>query len=485
MSEPSAPEMSAADLPPPRADPVHQLWLLWRQGRPTDVRQFLDAAGELTPPQVAAVLLVDQRERWLTGERLSAERYLPLYPTLGAQLEYAVELIYGEYLLREEQGEGPTLAEYLERFPQYGPRLRQQLELHQALDSSSSVTGTGPTLLAPMGIGSALSADTPVSPQTDSRWPDVKGYEILGQLGRGGMGVVYQARQREAHRIIALKMILAAADAGPQVLARFRVEIEAVARLHHPHIVPIYEVGEHGGRPYFSMEFADDGSLAQKLAGVPFPARRAAELLELLARAIHYAHQRGVIHRDLTPANVLLMADGTPKITDFGLAKILLGELGEPGALAPGARTQSGAILGTPSYMPPEQAAGRHKDIGPAGDVYALGAILYEMLTGRPPVRAETPLETLRQVLSQEPVPPSRLQAGLPRDLVTVCLKCLEKEPRKRYTTALTLAEDMHAFSKANRSRHGARPCRSAAGAGAGATQPWPHCWRSVWAYSS
>jgi serine/threonine-protein kinase len=216
-----------------------------------------------------------------------------------------------------------------------------------------------------------------------------------------------------------------------------------MARLHHPHIVLIYEVGEQDGRPYFSMEFADGGSLAQKLAGVPLPSQRAGELVEMLARAIHYAHQRGVIHRDLTPANVLLMADGTPKITDFGLAKIFLGE---PGVLTPGGQTLSGAILGTPSYMPPEQAAGRNKEIGPAGDVYALGAILYEMLTGRPPFRAETPLETLRQVLSEEPVPPSRLQPRLPRDLVTICLKCLQKEPLKRYASALSLADDLQRF---------------------------------------
>jgi WD40 repeat protein len=273
--------------------------------------------------------------------------------------------------------------------------------------------------------------------------PVVVGYDILGKLGRGGMGVVYQARQRDARRVVALKMILAGAQARPDEMARFRTEIEAVARLQHPYIVQIFEVGAQDGRPYFSMEFADGGSLAQQFAGIPWPGRRAAHLLEQLGRAIHYAHERGVLHRDLTPANVLLMADGTPKITDFGLAKILLGE---PGLNTPGCQTQSGAILGTPSYMPPEQAAGRSKEIGPAGDVYALGAILYEMLTGRPPFRAETPLETLRQVIAEEPVPPSRLQPHLPRDLVTICLKCLRKESVKRYASASALAEDLRRF---------------------------------------
>jgi WD40 repeat protein len=442
MSKQSAQGMNAAKSPATRADPVHQLWLLWRQGQPADVRQFLDRAGELTPPQVAAVLLVDQRERWLIGERLGVERYLPLYPTLATELEYAVELIYGEFLLREELGEGPTSAEYLERFPQYAARLNQQLDLHRALELVPSLA-TRQTMPAPTGTSPSLRADVPASAQSASCWPAVRGYEILGQLGRGGMGVVYRARQRDVHRVVALKMILAGGDARPEAVARFRTEIEAVARLQHPHIVQIHEVGAQDGRPYFSMEFADDGSLAQKLAGIPLPFRRAAQLLEMLARAIHYAHERGVVHRDLTPSNVLMMADGTPKITDFGLAKILLGE---PGVTTPVGQTQSGAILGTPSYMPPEQAAGRTKEIGPAGDVYALGAILYEMLTGRPPFRAETPLETLRQVLSEEPVPPSRLQPHLPRDLVTICLKCLQKEPRKRYGSANALARDLGQF---------------------------------------
>src|SRR5438132_10852904 len=357
MPELSAEETSAAGPPAPRADPVQQLWLLWRQGQRVDVQRYLNQAGPLTPPQVAAVLLVDQRERWLIGERLPAESYLPLYPALQADLEYAIELIYGEFLLREELGEGPTLAEYLERFPQYAPRLRQQLELHQALDDAPVLRATL-TMPAQDEIRPASSKDTLESPQTDSCWPAVKGYEILGTLGRGGMGMVYKARQRDANRVVALKMILAGDDAGPEALARFRTEIEAVARLQHPHIVQIYEVGEWQAgdvsppRPYFSMEFADDGSLAQKLCGTPLAIHRAAQLLEVLARAIHYAHERGIIHRDLAPSNVLLMADGTPKITDFGLAKLVeRGAHSADGSDPNGAplhglraRTQTGAI---------------------------------------------------------------------------------------------------------------------------------------------
>jgi serine/threonine protein kinase len=263
----------------------------------------------------------------------------------------------------------------------------------------------------------------------------VPGYEILGELGRGGMGVVYKARQVALNRLVALKMVLAGGHAGAVARARFRREAEAAARLQHPNIVPIYEIGEAAGRPFFSLEYVEGGSLDQKSGGAPLPARSAAELVEGLARAIHHAHQAGIVHRDLKPANVLLSADGTPKVSDFGLAK-LLEEQGP---------TLSGDILGTPSYMAPEQAAGK-KDIGPASDVYALGAILYELLTGRPPFRGEDHLETLAQVCSQEPVPPRDLQPKVPRDLETICCKCLQKRVAARYATALELAEDLQRF---------------------------------------
>jgi serine/threonine-protein kinase len=264
---------------------------------------------------------------------------------------------------------------------------------------------------------------------------EVAGHEILGVLGRGGMGVVYKARQRGLNRVVALKMVLAAEHAGAEQLARFRAEAEAVARLQHPHIVQVFEVGEVRGHPYFSLEYVEGGSLAQKLNGTPLPPSEAGRLVETLARAVHAAHLRGVVHRDLKPANVLLTAEGTPKITDFGLAKRLDVET---------AHTQSGAILGTPSYMAPEQAEGKVHAVGPTADVYALGAILYELLTGRPPFKAASPLDTVLQVLSEEPVPVRRLQPKVPRDLETVCLTCLRKEPAKRYATALDLADDLH-----------------------------------------
>jgi len=281
----------------------------------------------------------------------------------------------------------------------------------------------GPGAAAPVGDGIAIP-----------------GYEMLATLGRGGMGVVYQARQTKLGRVVALKMILAGAHAGEADLARFRTEAEAIARLQHPNIVQIHEIGEHGGLPFFSLEFCAGGSLERKLNGTPLPPKEAAALVETLARAMQAAHDKGVIHRDLKPANVLLAEDGTPKITDFGLAK----KLDEAG------QTASGAIMGTPSYMAPEQAGykpdAQARGIGPLCDVYALGAILYECLTGRPPFKAATAMDTLMQVVSDEPVPPRRLQPKTPRDLETICLRCLCKEPGRRYASARALANDLNRF---------------------------------------
>lgn len=288
-------------------------------------------------------------------------------------------------------------------------------------------------------------------------YPEVVGYHIFGILGRGAMGVVYKARQRGLKRIVALKMILAGGHASAHDLSRFRSEAEAVGQLQHPNIVQVHEVGEQNGCPFFSLEYVDGASLNKKIAGNPQPVMAAAEMVETLAHAMDFAHRKAIIHRDLKPANVMLTKPraagssdsdprsptvseqlyGIPKIADFGLAKRLEEDSGT---------TKSGTILGTPSYMSPEQAAGKTREVGPLSDVYALGAILYEMLTGRPPFRGETLLDTLEQVRTEEPVPPSRLQPKVPRDLETVCLKCLQKEPHKRYATAGELADDLHRF---------------------------------------
>ncbi|HEV2947870.1 MAG TPA: serine/threonine-protein kinase, partial [Gemmataceae bacterium] len=286
---------------------------------------------------------------------------------------------------------------------------------------------------------------------------NIAGYEILGVLGRGAMGVVYKARQRGLKRIVALKMIKAGDEADENELLRFRTEAESAGQLQHPNIVQVHEVGWHNGCPYLSLEFVHGGSLKDRLNGTPQPVQAAAQLTQVLAQAIDYAHRQGVVHRDLKPGNVMLepprgdgstvssmsatpLVDqlyGTPKVADFGLAKRLEEDSGQ---------TRSGTILGTPSYMAPEQAFGLSKDVGPLADQHALGAVLYELLTGRPPFRGATMWETIEQVQKQEPVPPSRLQPKVPRDLETICLKCLQKEPTRRYKDAAALAEDLRRF---------------------------------------
>jgi tetratricopeptide (TPR) repeat protein/tRNA A-37 threonylcarbamoyl transferase component Bud32 len=277
------------------------------------------------------------------------------------------------------------------------------------------------------------------SPPSDAPLPQIPGYEVMGIVARGGMGVVYRARQLKLNRVVALKMLLAGSYASAAELARFRREAEAVAALTHPNIVQVYDVGELEGRPYYTMEFVRGGTLAEKLEGAPQPAVKSATMLAMLAEATHSAHQQGIVHRDLKPGNVLLTADATPKITDFGLAR----------RFAPDATlTLDGVQVGTPCYMAPEQANGKGSTISPATDVYALGAILYEMLTGRPPFRGETALETQRQLLADDPVPPSRLNPRVPRDLETICLKCLKKQPSERYATAQVLAEDLQRFQR-------------------------------------
>jgi serine/threonine-protein kinase len=258
------------------------------------------------------------------------------------------------------------------------------------------------------------------------------------------MGVVYRARQLNLDRLVALKMIHGL-NAPPDTLSRFRAEAQAVARLRHPNIVQIYDIGEYNGLPFFTLEYVDGGSLASRLRRAGLTPRQAAQLTETLAQAVHHAHQQGIIHRDLKPGNVLLTKDNVPKITDFGLAK-RLEEFAGAGSGSASSLTRSGEVLGTPSFMAPEQAAGIKRQIGPATDVYALGAMLYQLLTGRPPFDADTPMQTMLQVLHEEPVPPRQLQPKVPRDLQTICLKCLYKTPERRYTDAAALAEDLHAF---------------------------------------
>jgi WD40 repeat protein/serine/threonine protein kinase len=348
------------------------------------------------------------------------------------------ELLRIDIAYRRRAGQCPVAHEYLGRFPGLDPDWLGKV----LADVPTQSLPRSPTPSQPV----AAATEEGVSPAPATA-PEFGGYEILGELGRGGMGVVYQARQRGLGRLVALKMVLAGAHAGPDEQARFLAEARSLARLQHPNIVQIHEVGAApmpdglpagpagpGTLPFFSLEYVEGGSLDRRLAGTPQDPRQAAALVEVLARAVHYAHERGIVHRDLKPANVLLTADGTPKITDFGLARHMSDGSG---------RTHSGAVLGTPSYMAPEQAAGQSKAVGPACDIWALGAILYECLTGRPPFRAASVLDTLAQVCARDPVTPRQLQPGVPRDLETIALKCLHKDPRKRYPSAVALAEDL------------------------------------------
>ncbi len=269
--------------------------------------------------------------------------------------------------------------------------------------------------------------------------PDLPGYEFLSELGRGGMGVVYKAREVRLNRIVAVKMILAGDLAHADSVTRFLAEAETVARLRHPNVVQIYAIGDHDDRPYVEFEYVEGGNLDSQVDGNPWAPPRAAELIEVLSRAVQEAHRQGIVHRDLKPANILMTADGIPKISDFGLAKSLDQDPGLTGAES---------IMGSPSYMAPEQAGGGARDAAPTADIYSLGAILYELVTGRPPFRGASVLETLEMVKNAEPVPPARLVPGLPRDIETICLKCLQKEPAKRFQSADELAEDLGRYRR-------------------------------------
>jgi tRNA A-37 threonylcarbamoyl transferase component Bud32 len=289
-------------------------------------------------------------------------------------------------------------------------------------------------------------AETPTLPPSEGKAFDVGvipersfgDYELLVEIARGGMGVVYKARQKRLNRLVALKMILAGRLADEEDVQRFRTEAEAAARLRHPNIVAVHEVGTINGQHFFSMQFIEGRTLAQRLTEGPLPGRTAAGYVRQIAGAVHYAHRQGIVHRDLKPSNILLDHDDQPHVTDFGLAKRL--DAGDP------TLTRTGDVLGTPSYMAPEQAAAKVKELGPACDVYGLGAVLYEALTGRPPFQGATTVDTLEQVRSQEPVPPRLLNPKVDRDLETICLKCLEKDPVCRYANADEVAADLQRY---------------------------------------
>jgi WD40 repeat protein len=356
---------------------------------------------------------------------------MPETPSTSSERDQRLERILADYLHAVEAGQQPDREEWLRRHPDLAGELRSFFRNRDEVErlaaplneQSPALAATiGPDGLAIDGVGAMVRY--------------FGDYELVEEIARGGMGVVYRARQVSLNRVVALKMILAGQFASAGEVTRFRQEAENAANLDHPNIVPIYEVGEHQGQQYFSMKLIKGGSLAGTMDEVRRDPRRVAQLLASVARAVHHAHQRGVLHRDLKPANILLDAAGEPHVTDFGLAKRLQGDV---------RLSQSGTIVGTPSYMAPEQARGE-KSLTVAADVYALGAILYELLTGRLPHVGSTIADVLLQALEKEPAPPRKLKPDVDRDLETICLKCLQKEPVKRYESAASLADDLERF---------------------------------------
>jgi serine/threonine protein kinase len=408
--------------------------------RPNDGGETLSPAEWRQVDEICNAFETAWKSARTQKQRPQIEQYLADAPE-PLRVKLLWELLEIDVAYRQRQRERPKLEDYLQRFPTIFQAVIRPGWLSDALSanatphgeaSSESEVRTGPHLQVP-------TVEEPARTSAEE-WPVVPGYEVLDRLKGGGMGVVYKARQTSLQRTVALKMIRDAELAGPEQRSRFRREAEAMASLRHAHIVQIYDIGEHKGRLYFAMEYAEGGNLEMKLADQPLPAAQAVDYMETLAEAVQYAHQHNIIHRDLKPANVLLTVDGRLLVTDFGLAK----RLDNPSSWS----TQSGAIMGTASYMAPEQAAGRNKEVGPAADVYSLGAILYKLLTGRPPFVGETFLDTLDQVRNDEPVPPSSLRAEVPEDLEAVCLKCLAKEAGQRYASAAALAEDLRRFRR-------------------------------------
>jgi serine/threonine protein kinase len=387
---------------------------------------FREARAHPDANPALPALLEEQQACWRRGERVLVEALLEARAPLRADGEAVLDLILNEVLLRREGGEAADLAEYQRRFPHLAGPLAVQFEVERAIESPAmtwvpSASTRDDAGARPIPLGAPL--------------PQIAGYEILEELGRGGMGVVYKARQVRRNRVVALKMVLSGGHGTSEERVRFLAEAEAVAAVKHPGIVGVFDFGTSEGLPFFSMELCEGGSLAGTLAGGPLLPREAARLVEQVARAVQAAHEQGIVHRDLKPGNVLLDERGQPRVTDFGLAKRV-----ECGGL-----TATGAVLGTPSYMAPEQVRAS-KDVGSLADVHALGAILYDCLTGRPPFKAATTYDTLLQVVNDEPAPPRRLNPQVPRDLETICLKCLEKLPARRYASASDLADDLRRF---------------------------------------
>ncbi len=464
--------MSGADSPPPDADWVARfLALVKSTGEIPSLGAFLKRHPEITSDAFVEVALADQSIRASAAEPRDIHDYFELRPALKAEDRQKQRLIMGDLQTRLSHGLATNLEDLRNQFPELPDEFWAEIESADAtIEHAAATVDVQLPLTQPrddrkspsqefMADGSAtLPIDPPFRSGDKTRFDDdltaplSKGiklpealadrhfgdYLLLNEIARGGMGVVYRAIQTKLNREVALKMILAGQFAGPEDVRRFHQEAKIAAHLDHPNIVPIYEVGEHAGQSFFSMGLVNGESLSTSVRNQPLPPKEAAQICRVIAEAVEYAHGRGVIHRDLKPANVLLDETGQPRITDFGLAK----RTDAAGLDA----TATGQVIGTPGYMPPEQALGQPEHIGKHSDVYSLGAILYCMLTGRPPFQAASLMQTLKQVVNDNPVPPRRLNSDVPIDLETVCLKCLSKEPTRRYASAQEFADDLQRF---------------------------------------
>lgn len=395
----------------PSLSPAEQYRALWLVDRAPALSEFLAGYEDFSQDELLEIIEIDRAERWRRGERINAERYLSDHSLLCEDEEAALVVIYGEFFLRKELGEKPSLKEFLTRFPQHARRLQDQVMWHEAIEMDRELS------------------DRPI--------PDLPGFAMGEQLGRGGMCSVYKATDEASGREVAVKVLDSEHLHNAVRVGRFRREIGSLTRLRHPHIVSALRTGEFRGLPYLVMEYCAGGTLAAHLRGRPLPPNAAAGTLRAIAGAVAHAHREGVVHRDLKPGNVLLAIHpqnktAIPKVADFGLAKCKL-DLGNN-------LTGTRETLGTPCYMAPELTTGA-RDADARTDVYGLGAILYELLTGRPPFVATIPLEVVRMVREDRPLPPSAINKKVPGDLEVVCLRCLEKDPGQRFATAGEVVE--------------------------------------------
>ena len=447
----------------------------WSSGDAPEIRDYVPASGELQTRRalIIELIMIDLERRWRAARacksrgiasstetsRLPAmptiEDYLVRYPELGPIETIPLDLIGEEYRVRQIWGDRPPHKEFLQRYPRRSLRpLLNQIDREYRSTSDTNPASTQRSesgtlvyrdlrrqdLANTQNVEKTINSEGPTSDSRvdhQSRKRRFGDYELINEIARGGMGVVYKARQLKLNRICALKMILSGTLAGAADIMRFQAEAESAACLDHPGIVPIYEVGEHAGQHYFSMGFVDGTSLQDQLREGPLLPRDAAVVVQKVAQAVAYAHSKGIVHRDLKPANVLVDHHGNPRVTDFGLAKRLTDD---------SQLTVTGQILGTPSFMPPEQAAGRTSEVNELSDVYSLGALLYALLTGRPPFQTGSPMETLREVLEKDPISAMDLNAQVPRDLETICSKCMQKAPGRRYPSALALSAELQRF---------------------------------------